>query len=72
MEERRVVITKDTDFYNGYLIHGEPFKLLFVTTGNVSNAQLEALFAANLPDLVRLPSQHEVVEISKQAIIVHV
>lgn len=38
VRERRVVITKDADFYHSYLFHGEPWKLLLIRTGNLRRA----------------------------------
>jgi len=42
-----------------------------VTTGNITNAELETLFQSNLPLLVELLSQHSLIEMSRDAIIVH-
>ena len=38
-----VVITKDADFVNSFILNRRPHKLLLVSTGNISNAELEAL-----------------------------
>jgi predicted nuclease of predicted toxin-antitoxin system len=43
-EERRVVVTKDTDFYHSHVLHGKPWKLLLVRTGNLRARDLKALF----------------------------
>ena len=37
LRDHRVVITKDSDFVNTYLLHGRPYKLLLVSTGNITN-----------------------------------
>ncbi|MEZ2232585.1 MULTISPECIES: DUF5615 family PIN-like protein [unclassified Microcoleus] len=71
IQDSRVVITKDSDFFDTFLIRQEPYKLLLVTTGNITNAELEALFQSNLPQLVQLFSQHSLIEMSRDAIIVH-
>ena len=44
----RVVITKDSDFRDSHLLGGAPRQLLRVTTGNIKNADLIALFERNL------------------------
>ncbi len=49
IKQNRIVITKDTDFLDSFLINQEPYKLLLVTTGNITNVELEALFQNNLP-----------------------
>jgi predicted nuclease of predicted toxin-antitoxin system len=43
IQESRVVISKDTDFLNSFLIRQQPYKLLQITTGNITNAEIEAL-----------------------------
>lgn len=44
VQERRVVITKDADFVNSFLLTGQPYKLLLISTRNITNNDLEALF----------------------------
>src|SRR3954453_20510253 len=51
--EQRVVVTKDADFVNTHLLSGRPAKLLLVSTGNISNRELEPLVVPLIPDLVR-------------------
>jgi len=46
--EKRVVITKDKDFLNSYIIKKEPYKLIFITAGNLPNDKLIKLFEENL------------------------
>lgn len=40
VRERRVVITKDADFVDTFLLIGKPYKLLLISTGNISNTEL--------------------------------
>ena len=42
-DEQRVVVSKDTDFFYSHLLHGRPWKLLLVRTGNISTGDLCAL-----------------------------
>ncbi len=69
--QQRIVITKDTDFLNSFLTIQQPYKLLLVTTGNIRNSELEALFVQNLPQIVNLFEQHFYLELSRDQIIVH-
>ena len=69
--EERVVITKDVDFLETFLIRQQPYKLLLVTTGNIKNAALESLFLNNLTQLVELFEQHAYLELSRDTLIVH-
>jgi predicted nuclease of predicted toxin-antitoxin system len=49
-----VVITKDRDFTILLAEHGPPPQVLWLTCGNISNSRVQAIFAALLPDAVKL------------------
>ncbi|MHB1557256.1 MAG: DUF5615 family PIN-like protein [Isosphaeraceae bacterium] len=49
----RVVITKDADFVDSHVLHSRPAKLLLISTGNISNKDLEALMIPLIPALAR-------------------
>ncbi len=42
--EQRIVVTKDADFTQSYLLKGTPQSLLYISTGNISNDALIELF----------------------------
>ena len=63
MRENRVVVTKDSDFVDSFLLRGEPAKRLFITTGNIPNNDLLALLQANWPTLQSMLSQGDFVEL---------
>ncbi len=44
-----IVITKDADFKNSYLLRKTPRKLIRVCLGNLSNDELVELFTKHLP-----------------------
>ena len=69
--EKRVVITKDADFVNSFLLHGQPYKLLLISTGNISTADLLELFRKFLPQLTKLLTHHSYVELSRTLLITH-
>lgn len=71
IQQSRIVVTKDRDFFDSFLIRQEPYKLLIVTTGNITNTELEVLFLKNIQQLAQLFQQHLMIEISRDAIIVH-
>lgn len=71
IQQSRIVITKDRDFLDSFLIRKEPYKLLILTTGNITNAELETVFANNLSQLTELFQQHSLIEMSRDAIVVH-
>ena len=71
MEQQRIVISKDSDFYDYYILKGQPHKLLLITTGNIVNKELLNLFQNNFEQLMTLLTIHQVVEMNNESIIVH-
>ena len=71
VRDARIVVTKDADFVASFLLHRLPPKLLLVSTGNIANDALGALFAANLPAVESAFNQHDFVELSRTALTVH-
>lgn len=70
LAERRVVISKDGDFYNSFTAAREPYKLLHIRTGNSSNAALIKLFEKNLEHIIAQLDAAFVVEVTRNYIIV--
>ncbi|HZH33190.1 MAG TPA: DUF5615 family PIN-like protein [Pyrinomonadaceae bacterium] len=70
--EGYVVVTKDADFVNSFLLHQRPSKLLLVSTGNIRNAELESLFLSNLQSIAVGFDTFDFIEINQQAIIFHI
>ncbi|QHV01265.1 DUF5615 family PIN-like protein [Synechocystis sp. CACIAM 05] len=71
ISEQRILITKDSDFWDSFYIQGQPYKLLLVTTGNISNKELEFIFIKNLEKIIELFTNYSLIEISRDAVIVH-
>lgn len=71
VQEQRVIVTKDADFVESFLLRQIPYKLLLVSTGNIKNSELELLFQANLQQLAGLLENHSYIELGRDAIIVH-
>jgi predicted nuclease of predicted toxin-antitoxin system len=70
--ENRIVITKDSDFIDSFLLEKKPYKLLLVSTGNIRNAELEALFQANIKKIEEtFAAGFEFIELNRTAIVVH-
>lgn len=69
--ENRVVITKDNDFLESFLINNNPQKLIIVRTGNIMNAELHELFNINFEYLYNSISENNLIEINKTEIIIH-
>ena len=66
-----ILVSKDSDFFKSFLIHGKPKKLLFVTTGNISNSELILLFQNNFLKIVIAFENFNVIELSRENIITH-
>lgn len=72
IDEQRIVVTKDSDFVDSFLLHKKPYKLLLVSTGNIRNTELESLFQANIGKLSEaFDTGSEFVELIQTAIVVH-
>lgn len=67
----RVVVTKDADFVNSFVVSHQPEKLLLVSTGNIGNAELERLLVPNLPAIVEAFATADFVELTRTSLIVH-
>jgi len=69
--ERRIVVTKDSDFVDSFLLKREPWKLLLVSTGNINNRELDQLFATNLKAIADGFLSYDYIEINRANIIFH-
>ena len=69
LQENRVVITKDYDFLESFILKGEPQKLIIVKTGNISNNELMKLFSSHLDTIIKMITRSSLVEIHKDEII---
>ena len=70
MQERRIVISKDADFVQSFLVTGEP-PLLLISTGNIANTELERILRANLGGIEAAFASGRFVEINREALVVH-
>ncbi len=68
MAESRVVISKDSDFYDRFFEKLEPHKLLFLTTGNIRNDDLLSLFEDNFEQILKELTTANVVGLSRNAL----
>jgi len=70
MREKRVVISKDGDFVQSFLLTSQP-ALLLISTGNIPNIELQKMLQANLPRIETAFSEHRFVEITRDALVIH-
>lgn len=71
VHEKRVVVTKDEDFVDTFLLRHQPYKLLLVATGNISNKELERLFRDNLERMVQALETYDFIELDRTTLICH-
>ncbi len=69
--DQRIVISKDVDFLESFIVKAEPEKLIMVKTGNISNKKLIKLFDANLEIIVKMISRSNLIEINQTEIAEH-
>jgi predicted nuclease of predicted toxin-antitoxin system len=67
-----IVTTKDADFVDAFYLRQTPRKLWLISTGNISNPELERLIHANAHQVMALLMNHRFIEMSRTEIIVHV
>lgn len=70
--EHRVVITKDADSVNSFLTVRKPYKLLLISTGNITNADLEALFVPQISAIAVAFETYDYIELTRAAVVFHV
>jgi len=68
--EQRVVVTKDADFVNSHLLSGRPSKLLLVSTGNISNRDLEQIMVPLIPSIVAEFQTNAFLELAQPGVVV--
>ena len=66
----RIVISKDADFVQSFLITGKP-RLLLISTGNIDNAGLEKILHENLTSIETAFASGRFVEITGDTLVVH-
>ena len=70
LDEKRVLISKDLDFIESLLISNKPYKLIYLSTGNITNKILLEIFSKNIEQIVELVSHNRLIEITNESIVV--
>jgi predicted nuclease of predicted toxin-antitoxin system len=73
VQQERIIVTKDSDFYEHYLVNGIPPRLLYLTLGNISNQDLFTLFETNRAtlEMVLITHKADVVVMNRTHLIVY-
>ena len=67
--ENRILITKDLDFLESYILQNKPSKLILIKTGNISNNDLMKLISDNLDTIIKMIKRSNLIEIHKNKIV---
>ena len=68
VDQQRVVVSKDADFFYSHLLQGRPWKLLLIRTGNISTRDLCSLLQAHLKAIEAALQIHTLVEIDRTTV----
>ena len=71
VREDRIVISKDADFLETFLLKKVPPRLLMVKTGNIPNIILLQIFELHLAYIIDALASTSLMEITKTEIIIH-
>jgi predicted nuclease of predicted toxin-antitoxin system len=71
ISQKRIVISKDSDFLESFLISFKPQKLIVVRTGNIPNPTLLKIFDSNLELIKQMISRSNLIEITRTEIAEH-
>lgn len=69
--EGRVVVTKDDDFVQSFLLKNQPQRLMLVATGNISNSELNQLITKVLPAVIEAFEKSCYIEINHHSMVIH-
>ncbi|MGB3850201.1 MAG: DUF5615 family PIN-like protein [Tunicatimonas sp.] len=67
----RIVISKDSDFFDDHILAGKPNRLLVIKTGNIKNRNLIRLFENNIERIESLYKRCVLIEMNRSELIVH-
>ncbi len=71
LREQRILITIDADFSDSFRLKRGPYKLLLITTGNITNKELFEIFFRNFEQIETAFEQYSFLELNRKALIFH-
>lgn len=69
--EQRIVVSKDDDFVQSFLITGRPVRLWLVSTGNITNDKLGMIVRGHILEVVQAFESASFVELGRESLTVH-
>lgn len=70
-KEKRIIITKDNDFLESFMLYRKPPKLILIKTGNIRNTALLELFQKHHEYIINMAKDSSLIEINTNEIIIH-
>ena len=70
-KDKRVLVSKDRDFVDSFVVRNKPEKFLWLTTGKISNEKLVHIFQKHHQTIKDLFELHFFVELTNEDLIVH-
>jgi len=70
-KDKRILVSKDRDFVDSFVVRNKPEKFLWITTGNISNEKLIHIFQKHHQAIKDLFELHFFVELTNEDLIVH-
>lgn len=70
-EENRIVITKDSDFFDSYILSKSPRQLLLISTGNIINKDLFNLLEKHLEMIAIYFKSYNFLELTNNELFAH-
>lgn len=68
--ENRIIVTKDIDFFNHYILKGFPPKVLLLKLGNIPNNNLLKIMGGNFDKIIhKFNNNSELIILTKNSII---
>ena len=64
--EQRILITKDSDFFDSFIIRNEPYKLILVKLGNTSGKELIQFFHDRLTEIIEKIKVEDIILLGKE------
>ncbi len=70
-EENGIVITKDNDFFDSYILSKSPSRLLLISTGNIINKELLILFEKHFELITKYFETYSFLELTNSELYAH-
>jgi predicted nuclease of predicted toxin-antitoxin system len=66
VEQQRILITKDSDFVDSFIINSEPYKLIMVKLGNTSKNELIQFFTDRFVNIIEMIKGKDMILINRE------